>query len=407
MKSYLPLLLMLPVFAAAGQMDHAAMNAAPAAGGPNGERLGTVNFPVSCAAASQVSFNRGVALLHNFWYDEVGPQFKRIAESDPGCAMAHWGLAMGMFHEIWDRPSAETMKLGWAEMEKAQALKPKTKREQAYVAALAGFYKPGPEGFQVRVEGYSAAMGRLYAAYPEDVEAGAFYALSLLSAEKPGDSSLGQPRKAMEVLRPLFVKAPDNPGVDHYIVHACDNPAMAAEGLEAADHYGVIAASGPHAFHMPGHIYARLGLWQKDIDSQTGSIRASQAAETMHETGVMDEPHSYDFLMYAYLQSGQDANAKADAGSDQRAAEGDGGDAGHGFGPHGRDGAVLQDQAGGVLSAGDARLEGGGSAGAGGGFDAGGGYAGVLGDGRWRMDICRMARGQGRTWRSSTRRWNG
>lgn len=114
----------------------------------------------------------------------------------------------------------------------------------------------------------------------------------------------------MVVLTPLFAKYPDHPGVVHYIIHACDNPAMAAEGLAAADHYGEIAQSGPHAFHMPGHIYSRLGLWSKDADSQLGSIAASQAAESRGESGIMDEPHSYDFLIYAYLQSGQDIKAK-------------------------------------------------------------------------------------------------
>lgn len=115
----------------------------------------------------------------------------------------------------------------------------------------------------------------------------------------------------MAVLTPLFKKYPDNPGVVHYIIHACDNPAMAADGLAAANHYGEIAQSGPHAFHMPGHIYARLGMWPEDIASQLGSIKASEAATARGESGVMDEPHSYDFLAYAYLQSGQDVRAKA------------------------------------------------------------------------------------------------
>ena len=114
----------------------------------------------------------------------------------------------------------------------------------------------------------------------------------------------------MAVLRPLYARDPDNPGVVHYIIHACDNPAMAKDGLAAADHYGEIAQSGPHAFHMPGHIYSRLGLWSKDEASQLGSIAASQAAEKRGESGIMDEPHSYDFLIYAYVQSGQDIKAK-------------------------------------------------------------------------------------------------
>jgi hypothetical protein len=275
------------------------------------ERLGTVSFPVSCAAGMQVEFNRGVALLHDFWYEEARSQFDRLAKSDPACAMAHWGLAMSMFHEIWSRPDAKTMTAGWAEMEKAQPLTTGTDREHGYIAALADFYRPDKREYQARADGYSAAMGRLFALYPDDVDAGAFYALSLLAAEAPDDTSLTHEHKAMAVLTPLFKKYPDNPGVVHYIIHACDNPAMAADGLDAANHYGEIAQSGPHAFHMPGHIYARLGMWPEDIASQLGSIKASETANARGESGVMDEPHSYDFLAYAYLQSGQDTRAKA------------------------------------------------------------------------------------------------
>jgi len=274
------------------------------------ERLGTVNFPVSCGAGTQAAFDRGVALLHDFWYAEAATQFERIVKADPGCAMAHWGLAMSSFHQIWDRPDAESTKLGWAQMQLAEALPVKTEREKDYIAALAEFFKPGTEEYPARIAAYSDAMAKLYAKYPEDVNAGAFYALSLLAARRPDDTSLARNRKAMVVLKPLFVKDPDNPGVVHYIIHACDNPAMAAEGLGAADHYGEIAQSGPHAFHMPGHIYSRLGLWSKDETSQLGSIAASQAAEKRGESGIMDEPHSYDFLIYAYLQSGQDIKAK-------------------------------------------------------------------------------------------------
>jgi tetratricopeptide (TPR) repeat protein len=292
-----------------------------ATGAPANERLGTVDFPVSCAAASQKPFDRGVALLHDFWYEEARAQFERIEKSDPDCAMAYWGVAMSAFHQIWDRPNAVTMKLGWAEMQKAQSLKAGTDRERSYIAALAGFYRPGTEAYPARIAAYSDAMGELYRQNPEDVDAGAFFALSLLAAEKPGDTSLAQPHKAMAVLQPLFAKAPNNPGVDHYIVHACDNPAMAADGLAASDHYLEIAQSGPHAYHMPGHIYARLGLWQKDIPSQIGSIVASEAAEKSGESGIMDEPHSYDFLVYAYLQTGQNGKAKAALDASQAALD--------------------------------------------------------------------------------------
>ncbi|MGB7136223.1 MAG: hypothetical protein WBD46_13095 [Acidobacteriaceae bacterium] len=276
-----------------------------------GERLGKVSFAVSCAPGEQASFNRGVALLHDFWYAEAGPQFERIVAADPGCAMAHWGIAMSAFHQIWDRPDAARLELGSAEVEKAQALGAKTERERDYVAALATFYKPEYPDYQARVTAYSAAMGRLYAKYPRDVDAGAFYALSLLASVAPNDTSLTQAHKAMAVLTPLFRKYPDHPGLIHYIIHSCDNPSMAREALPAAERYGTVAASGPHAVHMAGHIFARLGMWPEDITAQLGSIHASETAEAEHESGITDEPHSYDFLMYAYLQSGQDAKAKA------------------------------------------------------------------------------------------------
>jgi tetratricopeptide (TPR) repeat protein len=224
--------------------------------------------------------------------------------------MAHWGIAMSVFHQIWDRPDDATMKIGWEEIKKAQSLPAMTAREQGYIAALAVFYKPGSEDFMARVTSYSAAMGALYRSYPDDVDAGAFYALSLLAAEAPDDTSLRLEHQAMAVLVPLYARFPDNPGVVHYTIHSCDSPAMAQEGLAAAEHYGEIAPSGPHAAHMPGHIFARLGMWQQDIDAQLASIMASEAAEAHHEDGLMDEPHSYDFLMYAYLQSGQDKSAR-------------------------------------------------------------------------------------------------
>jgi tetratricopeptide (TPR) repeat protein len=309
MKTLAPFLLMLAALPMTAQTtDHSSPRAADAA---QNERLGTVSFPVSCAASSQAAFNRGVALLHDFWYEEARSQFEQLIKSDPRCAMAHWGVAMSAFHQIWDRPDADARKLGWEQMQAAQSLNAGTDRERGYIAALASFYRPGVWKFPGRINAYSAAMGALYARYPDDVDAGAFYALSLLSAETPDDTSLSQQHKAMAVLTPLFAKYPDNPGVVHYIIHSCDNPTMAPEGLAAADHYGEIAPSGAHAYHMPGHIYARLGLWQKDIAAQVGSIKASEAAEARGESSIMDEPHSYDFLIYAYLQSGQDVRAKS------------------------------------------------------------------------------------------------
>ena len=277
---------------------------------PAGERLGVVDFPVSCSPAVRARFNRGVALQHDFWYTEAQPQFERILQADPACAMAHWGIAMSVFHEIWNRPDDATMALGWRELQAARKHAAKTAREREYIDALAVFYRPDERSYETRVGEYAAAMAALYRHYPQDVDAGSFYALALLAAHSPSDTSISANRSAMAVLAPLFKQYPDHPGVVHYIIHACDTPALAADGLAAARHYGEIAASGPHAVHMPGHIFARLGMWQEDIDANVGSVEASKTAEAHHESGAMDQFHSDDFLLYAYLQAGQDVHAK-------------------------------------------------------------------------------------------------
>jgi tetratricopeptide (TPR) repeat protein len=291
----------------------------PAAHAFPGERLGEVSFSVSCSPSVRAQFSRGVALLHDFWYEEARPQFEKIAKADPDCAMAHWGIAMSLYHQIWDRPNAQTMAQGWRELQTASSHPAKTAREREYIAALGGFFQPGERDYQSRVDGYSAAMAKLYGHYPHDVDAGAFYALALLAAEAPDDTSLTQEHRAMAVLNPLFARDPDHPGVVHYIIHACDTPSLAPDGLAAARHYGDIAASGPHAVHMPGHIFARLGMWREDIDSNAASVAASDAAQTHHQNGAMDQFHSDDFLLYAYLQTAQDARAKAVIGASEAA----------------------------------------------------------------------------------------
>jgi len=307
MKIY-PLLLISLIATAGFAAENAAIDRTVVS---SAERLGTVSFSDSCAPAVQARFTRGVALLHDFWYQEARRQFEEIEKADPSCAMAHWGVAMSLFHQIWDRPDDATVAHGWREMRAAQAHPAKTAREREYVAALSGFYQPDRRDYQSRIEGYAAAMAKLYQDYPRDTDAGAFYALSLLAAQPPNEASVTLNQKAMAVLSPLFVQYPDHPGVVHYIIHACDTPSLAPDGLAAAEHYGEIAASAPHAVHMPGHIFARLGMWQEDIDSNVGSVAASHAAEARKQSGAMDQFHSDDFLLYAYLQSGQDAKAKA------------------------------------------------------------------------------------------------
>ena len=272
------------------------------------EQLGKVSFPVSCSPDSQKSFERGVALLHSFGYEEAEQQFAEITQKDPACAMAHWGISMSLFHQLWERPQEPTLERGNQEMEKAQKIGAKTDRERAYISALAVFYRdPTAKDYQKRVTSYSDAMGKLYQEYPKDLEAGAFYALSLLAAEPPGDTSHAASKKAVAILMPLFQQDPDHPGLAHYIIHACDNPQMAPLALDAARRYAQIAPSSAHAVHMPSHIFARLGLWQEDIQANLKSVALTEKSSEMYMRG--HELHAMHFLLYAYLQTGQDESA--------------------------------------------------------------------------------------------------
>ena len=273
------------------------------------EKLGNLSFPISCATDSQKPFERGVALMHSFGYEEAEAQFTEITQKDPACAMAHWGIALSLFHQIWERPGDPILKRAWSEIEKAQKIGAKTDRERGYIAALSTFYRDyAKRDHMQRAAAYSEAMGKLFQQYPNDLEAGAFYGLSLLAAEPPGDKSLAARKKAVEVLHPLFLRQPDHPGLAHYIIHACDTPQLASMGLEAARGYAAIAPSSAHAVHMPSHIFARLGLWQEDIDANLKSVALAHPGGEMYMHG--HELHAMHFLIYAYLQTGQDEAAK-------------------------------------------------------------------------------------------------
>jgi hypothetical protein len=276
------------------------------------QQVGSVHFPVSCAASEQKPFERGVALLHSFWYEEAEKEFEQIAKDDPGCAMAHWGVAMSLWHQLWNRPDAAYLLRGAEQVKKAQALHPKTNRERDYIAALGVFYaKASKRDHQARAEAYSQAMQHMYERYPDDREAAAFYALSLLAAEPDGDTTFVNRKKAAAVLEKLFAEDPNHPGVAHYLIHSYDKPQLAQLGLPAARRYAQIAPAAPHALHMPSHIFARLGLWQDDIDSNLASIAATRKTAAMHMGGEGHQFHAMDFLVYAYLQSGREADALA------------------------------------------------------------------------------------------------
>src|SRR6266566_1203089 len=275
------------------------------------EKLGTVSFATSCAPAVQSQFERGVALLHSFEYEVADAQFEEVAKKDPRCAMAYWGQAMTFYHELWNRPTKADLAQGAELLAKARSLKPPTARERDYIQALSVFYSDTDNvDHNQRAGAYAKAMQGVHERNPNDHEAAIFYALSLLASGPDRDPNLTNAKAAVAILNQLYDEQRNHPGIAHYIIHGCDNPTMASLALSAARKYASIAPSSPHAVHMPSHIFARLGLWQDDINSNLAAIQVADSMAEHHHV-MHHKVHSMDFLEYAYMQVGDDASAKA------------------------------------------------------------------------------------------------
>jgi tetratricopeptide (TPR) repeat protein len=269
------------------------------------QQLGTVHFPTSCAPGVQKTFDRGVALLHSFAFDTAEATFRQVLKSDPHCAMAHWGIAKSMWR--WGRPEAPRREQGLAEIKAGKSLHPGTLRESDYLSALGKLYAHPKRNNYKREAAFTRDMERLHRRYPGDFEASAFYACALIASD---DDAHANRKKASVILEALFKLEPNHPGVAHYLIHSYDVPGMAELGLPAARRYAKIAPAAPHALHMPSHIFARLGLWQEDIDSNLASVAASRNAAVTHMGDEGHQYHAMEFLMYAYLQSGREVEAQ-------------------------------------------------------------------------------------------------
>jgi tetratricopeptide (TPR) repeat protein len=273
---------------------------------PPPEKLGKVEFPCSCSNKVQNDFNRAVALLHSFAYFAAEKAFREVLKVDPNCALAHWGVAMTYFHQLWEPPIArENIARGETEIEQAKRLGA-SERERGFIDALGMVYaNANSTPFQERLNAYVQAMHSLAESNRDDAECQIFYALALIATAPSSDTTHAKQKEATAILEPLFKKYPQHPGIAHYLIHACDNQEMAKQGLAEARVYSQIAPSAPHALHMPSHIYTRLGMWE---DSITSNMAARNAARSERDTG--EELHAMDYLTYAYLQLGRDADAK-------------------------------------------------------------------------------------------------
>ncbi len=279
------------------------------------DHLGTVDFPVSCTAPAQVEFNRAVALLHHMTYPQAREAFQDVAAIDPRCAMAQWGVAMTLFQPLWPtRPRPEALQQGFDAVQKAEALGTPSERERLFVAATDAFFaEPASPDYWLRVRRWKEAMAKVYAAAPDDPEAAAFYALALLASAPSDTTARSNADQAAALLLRVYQRNPEHPGAMHYLVHANDMPGRERNSLEIIGRYEATAPRNPHALHMPTHIYTRLGDWNGVI---RGNLLAADAA-LQYPAGdqgqfVWDEfPHAIEYLVYGYLQTGEDEKAAA------------------------------------------------------------------------------------------------
>ena len=277
-------------------------------------KVGEVNFAVSCGLPAQQKFNRAVAILHSFWYEEAGSAFNDVIKTDPSCAMGYWGIAMSNWHPLWSPPSAEELSAGSKAVAAAAALGGRTERERDYIDAISTFYRDSETlDHHARAVAYEKAMEKVYLRYPDDKEGAIFYALALNATASPSDRTYSNQKKAAQILNAIFAEQPNHPGVAHYLIHSYDSAPLAELGLPAAICYSKIAPSVPHALHMPSHIFTRLGKWQDSVDANRASLAAGQDYALRHYgAGVAWDQslHAMDYLEYAYLQLGQDHAAK-------------------------------------------------------------------------------------------------
>ena len=273
---------------------------------PAPEKLGAVTFATSCRAAVKPTFERALALLHSFAYDTSEQAFRDVIGQDPTCAIAYWGMAMTHFHQLWEPPSGAELREGAAEARKAAEMHAGSLRERQFIGAVDTYYRGAEQELpSVRAERYAASMADVARGNPRDPEAQIFYALALIATASPADKSHANQRRAADILEPIYRRQPEHPGVAHYLIHAYDSAELASRGLGAARAYSKIAPSAPHALHMPSHIFTRLGLW----DDSIASNEAARAAA--HQQGdVGEELHAMDYLTYAYLQRGRNADAE-------------------------------------------------------------------------------------------------
>jgi len=282
-----------------------------APGGPAAGQVGDVRFPNSGKRAAQEPFLHGLAQLHNFQYGEAAEAFRHAREIDPAFAMAYWGEAMTYNHPVWleqDSTAARAVLARLGPTREARAAEAGSERERAYLAAVEILYGAGSK--EARDDAYAEAMRRLHETYPDDPDAAAFYALSLLGTAHHG-RDFATYMRAAAIVEEVFAEHPRHPGAAHYLIHAYDDPLHAPLGLRAAQAYADIAPDAAHAQHMTSHIFVAMGMWDDVVTANENARRVARAAVEARGGTPRGCGHYNFWLEYGYLQLGRDDDARA------------------------------------------------------------------------------------------------
>jgi tetratricopeptide (TPR) repeat protein len=290
------------------------------------EGMGTVHLPITTSSAeAQRYFDQGVAQMHSFWAREAERSFLQAAALDPAAPMPYWGIAMVAAGDWRPRFQIDTLNAFFGKqvppaMSRARAAARKavelsqvagkaTELEKMYIAAIAARRNPDARDPE---EAFVTGLRALVAAHPGEVEAELDLALMVMRGfthpqKKPvAPGSL----EAVAILRALLPKAPDHPGVHHYIIHGFEGSPFAQDAWPSCEKYVQLVPNIPHAIHMPGHIYAQTGRWSDAVNSFAGAARNERqwmARDKLYGDG--HHGHNVHFLATAYSFEGRYADA--------------------------------------------------------------------------------------------------
>jgi tetratricopeptide (TPR) repeat protein len=288
---------------------------------------GDIHFAITTSnPKAQQFFDQGVAQMHSFWATEAERSFRQAAELDPDAPMPQWGIAMVAagdyrprfqldgYEKIFGkgnplRATARAAEAARRADELAQAPGKASPIEKLYVASIVARRDTNSK---TQDDGYIQGLRAIAAQYPDQIEARTYLALHLMRGfELPDKKPRSTSMEAVAILRDLLTKAPDHPGVHHYVIHGFEGSTFAKDAWPSCKRYAELVPNIPHALHMPGHIYSQTGRWNDAalaFSAAAVNERGYMQADKLYGSG--HHGHNVHYLATAYSFQGQYDKAK-------------------------------------------------------------------------------------------------